>query len=95
MRRPVTRAAFFAIFYTMFIFSGFFKMGKKGHKEIWKVQVVFTDLDGHMFDAIYKVVVTGADKIREAFLRDLPEEKGILVTAALYHIDSGKVDFDI
>ena len=37
----------------------------------------------------------GADKIREAFLRDLPEEKGILVTAALYHIDSGKVDFDI
>lgn len=40
-------------------------MGKKGHKEIWKVQVVFTDLDGHMFDAIYKVVVTGADKIRD------------------------------
>ena len=37
----------------------------------------------------------GADKIRKAFLRDLPEEKGILVTAALYHIDSGKVDFDI
>ena len=37
----------------------------------------------------------GSDKIRKAFLRDLPEEKGILVTAALYHIDSGKVDFDI
>jgi len=43
-------------------------MSKKGHKEIWKVQVVFTDLDGHMFDAIYKVVVAGADKIRDEIL---------------------------
>lgn len=51
-------------------------MDKKEHKEIWKAQVVFTDLDGHMFDAIYKVVVTGADKIRDEILwrvKDLVE----------------------
>lgn len=41
------------------------KTRKNDSKEMWKVQVIFRSPEGEMWDAIYKVIVTGFDKIRE------------------------------
>lgn len=41
------------------------KTRKKDSKEMWKVQAIFRSPEGEIWDAVYKVIVTGFDKIRD------------------------------